>query len=58
MQLACEIQVVNIFVSEGAGVADIVKEMESRGEVMPRDAFGHIKLNEELGCHPVRQKVG
>jgi pyrophosphate--fructose-6-phosphate 1-phosphotransferase len=39
-------EVVNIFVSEGAGVADIVKEMESRGEVLPRDAFGHIKLNE------------
>jgi pyrophosphate--fructose-6-phosphate 1-phosphotransferase len=37
---------VNIFISEGAGVKDIVKEMESRGQALPRDAFGHIKLNE------------
>lgn len=37
-------EVVNIFISEGAGVADIVREMESRGEVLPRDAFGHVKL--------------
>jgi pyrophosphate--fructose-6-phosphate 1-phosphotransferase len=37
-------EVVNIFVSEGAGVEDIVKEMEGRGEVLPRDAFGHVKL--------------
>lgn len=39
-------EVVNIFVSEGAGVEQIVQEMESRGETLPRDAFGHIKLNE------------
>ena len=36
---------VNIFVSEGAGVAQIVKEMASRGEEVPRDAFGHYKLD-------------
>ena len=36
---------VNIFVSEGAGVEAIVKEMESRGETVERDAFGHIKLD-------------
>uniref|UniRef100_A0A6U8FQ77 Pyrophosphate--fructose 6-phosphate 1-phosphotransferase n=1 Tax=Eutreptiella gymnastica TaxID=73025 RepID=A0A6U8FQ77_9EUGL len=36
---------VNIFISEGAGVKDIVKEMESRGEEVPRDAFGHVKLD-------------
>ncbi len=36
---------VNIFVSEGAGVEAIVKEMESRGEVIERDAFGHVKLD-------------
>jgi pyrophosphate--fructose-6-phosphate 1-phosphotransferase len=36
---------VNIFVSEGAGVEQIVKEMESRGEAVERDAFGHIKLD-------------
>jgi diphosphate-dependent phosphofructokinase len=36
---------VNIFISEGAGVESIVKEMEARGEAVPRDAFGHIKLD-------------
>ena len=36
---------VNIFVSEGAGVADIIKEMERRGEQVPRDAFGHPRLD-------------
>ena len=36
---------VNIFVSEGAGVEAIVKEMESRGESIQRDAFGHVKLD-------------
>lgn len=36
---------VNIFVSEGAGVEQIVKEMESRGEAVERDAFGHLKLD-------------
>jgi pyrophosphate--fructose-6-phosphate 1-phosphotransferase len=36
---------VNIFISEGAGVKDIVKEMEARGETVPRDAFGHVKLD-------------
>ena len=36
---------VNIFVSEGAGVADIIKEMAKRGETVPRDAFGHPRLD-------------
>ena len=36
---------VNIFISEGAGVDTIVKEMESRGEKVPTDAFGHYKLD-------------
>lgn len=36
---------VNIFLSEGAGVDSIVKEMEARGEPVPRDAFGHVKLD-------------
>jgi pyrophosphate--fructose-6-phosphate 1-phosphotransferase len=35
----------NIFLSEGAGVESIVAEMEARGEEIPRDAFGHIKLD-------------
>ena len=36
---------VNIFISEGAGVETIVKEMEAKGESVPRDAFGHVKLD-------------
>lgn len=40
-----ELDNVNIFVSEGAGVEDIVRAMEAAGETVPRDAFGHIKLD-------------
>ncbi len=36
---------VNIFVSEGAGVADIIEEMKKRGEEVPVDAFGHPRLD-------------
>jgi len=36
---------VNIFVSEGAGVAEIVAQMQAKGEDVPRDAFGHVKLD-------------
>jgi diphosphate-dependent phosphofructokinase len=36
---------VNVFVSEGAGVDTIVKELEARGETLTRDAFGHVKLD-------------
>jgi pyrophosphate--fructose-6-phosphate 1-phosphotransferase len=36
---------VNLFVSEGACVNEIVKEMTSKGEEVPRDAFGHYKLD-------------
>ena len=36
---------VNLFVSEGACVNEIVKEMASKGEEVPRDAFGHYKLD-------------
>jgi diphosphate-dependent phosphofructokinase len=36
---------VNIFVAEGAGVDSIIAEMEARGEAVPRDAFGHPKLD-------------
>lgn len=36
---------VNIFISEGAGVKTIVAEMQARGEEVPRDAFGHVKLD-------------
>ena len=40
-----EVGCVNLFVSEGAGVADIVAQMEAAGEDVPRDAFGHVKLD-------------
>jgi pyrophosphate--fructose-6-phosphate 1-phosphotransferase len=36
---------VNIFISEGAGVESIVAQMEAAGEEIPRDAFGHVKLD-------------
>jgi pyrophosphate--fructose-6-phosphate 1-phosphotransferase len=36
---------VNIFVSEGASVEQIVEEMLSRGESVDKDAFGHVKLD-------------
>ena len=40
-----EIDCVNIFISEGAGVETIVQEMEANGDTVPRDAFGHVKLD-------------
>lgn len=36
---------VNIFLSEGAGVEAIVAELEAAGQEVPRDAFGHVKLD-------------
>lgn len=36
---------VNIFISEGAGVEAIVAQMQAKGQEVPRDAFGHIKLD-------------
>jgi pyrophosphate--fructose-6-phosphate 1-phosphotransferase len=36
---------VNIFLSEGAGVETIVREMEEHGKDVPRDAFGHVQLD-------------
>ncbi|NOY00794.1 MAG: pyrophosphate--fructose-6-phosphate 1-phosphotransferase [Verrucomicrobia bacterium] len=37
---------VNIFISEGAGVDAIVKKLEADGSEVPRDAFGHVRLDE------------
>ncbi len=37
---------VNIFLSEGAGLEAIITEMESRGEKVNRDPFGHVRLDE------------
>ena len=40
-----EVGCVNLFLSEGAGVADIVAAMEAAGQDVPRDPFGHVKLD-------------
>ena len=37
---------VNIFLSEGAGQEAIVREIQSSGGEVPRDAFGHVRLDE------------
>ncbi len=37
---------VNVFISEGAGVDAIVKQMEAEGTEVRRDAFGHVRLDE------------
>ncbi|MDR1414098.1 MAG: pyrophosphate--fructose-6-phosphate 1-phosphotransferase [Puniceicoccales bacterium] len=36
---------VNVFISEGACVDEIIAEMENQGKSVPRDAFGHVKLD-------------
>jgi pyrophosphate--fructose-6-phosphate 1-phosphotransferase len=36
---------VNIFLSEGAGMHEIVAQLEAAGEEVARDAFGHVKLD-------------
>ncbi len=36
---------VNIFVSEGACVETIIAELQAKGEEVPRDAFGHPRLD-------------
>ena len=36
---------VNMFISEGANVEQIVDEMRAAGEEIPCDAFGHVKLD-------------
>ena len=40
-----ELGCVNIFLSEGAGVEDVVAELEAAGEQVPRDPFGHVMLD-------------
>ena len=37
---------VNIFFSEGAGLNSIINDLESNGETVARDAFGHVRLDE------------
>jgi pyrophosphate--fructose-6-phosphate 1-phosphotransferase len=36
---------VNIFISEGACVDEIISGIRSRGKTVPSDAFGHVKLD-------------
>lgn len=36
---------VNLFISEGAGVDEIVAAITAKGGEVPRDAFGHVKLD-------------
>ena len=40
-----EVGCVNIFLSEGAGVSDIVAALEAAGTEVARDPFGHVKLD-------------
>ena len=40
-----EIGNVNIFLSEGAGMHEIVAQFEAAGEEVARDAFGHVRLD-------------
>ena len=49
---------VNVFVSEGAGVEDIIKEMKRRGETVPVDAFGHPRLDKVNVGQYVGKRLG
>ena len=40
-----EVGNVNIFLSEGAGMHEIVAQVEAAGEKVQRDPFGHVKLD-------------
>ena len=37
---------VNIFLSEGAGINSIISDMEKEDVEVPRDAFGHVRLDD------------
>ncbi|WP_084037869.1 pyrophosphate--fructose-6-phosphate 1-phosphotransferase [Demequina sp. NBRC 110053] len=41
-----EVGNVNIFLSEGAGVPEIVQEIEASGGEVARDPFGHVRLDD------------
>ena len=49
---------VNVFVSEGAGVKDIMREMRRRGEEVPVDAFGHPRLDKVNVGQYVGKRLG
>lgn len=40
-----EVGSVNIFISEGAGVAEVVDELKAAGQEVPVDPFGHVQLD-------------
>ncbi len=40
-----EVGCVNIFLAEGAGVAEVVQELEAAGTEVPIDPFGHVQLD-------------
>ena len=40
-----EVGNVNIFISEGAGVPDIIAQMQAACQEVPTDAFGHVQLD-------------
>ncbi len=40
-----ELGCVTLFISEGAGVPSIIAQLESAGDEVPRDPFGHVKLD-------------
>ena len=40
-----EVGNVNIFLSEGAGMHEIVEQLEASGTEVPRDPFGHVRLD-------------
>ena len=48
----------NVFVSEGAGVKDIIAEMKKRGETVPVDAFGHPRLDKVNVGQYVGKRLG
>ncbi len=49
---------VNVFVSEGAGVKEIIREMQKRGETVPCDAFGHPRLDKVNVGQYVAKRLG
>lgn len=53
---------VNVFFGEGTGVHEIIADMESRGETVERDAFGHVSLNKvnpaQYFCQHLAKAVG
>lgn len=40
-----EVGCVNIFLSEGAGVEEVVAALEAAGQEVPKDPFGHVQLD-------------